>query len=330
MALLRKSLLLSVLLPLISCSGEGPELILRSDNSPAANTNANIVTVSEQQQQQYDPMTNVVDPVLDPISDAEPVADAEPIAPEWLAIPRINRINAPKIDGVAIDYIEGTTELAGEWQNAVQIDNAGALLGINNFMFGNAGQLLDNSTHHWAAMHDGVYFYLLVISDDAGLHWQDNNETRKPWKDDTVELYFDGNHSRLTTYDGVDDFHFLVNLQSSTGENNNTWRSNRRFFNTDESAPIPADFIFSTGIRKGPLSAEPNRGRKDIYEVRIKISELNIELGKPFGFEIQLNDDDDGGNRDAKWAWTHPVGLDSINDFTWQNPSYMNSVVLQP
>jgi len=53
-------------------------------------------------------------------------------------------------------------------------------------------------------------------------------------------------------------------------------------------------------------------------------------LGKPFGFEIQLNDDDDGGSRDAKWAWMHPAGLDSTNDFTWQNPSFMGSAVLQP
>ena len=323
MALLRKSLILSVLLPLMSCSGEGPELISRSDNGPVANSDANITTVPEQQQQ-IDPITNVAESV------PEQTDDVDTTASSWLVIPRIDPSNAPKIDGVAIDYIDGTTKLAGEWQNAVQTDNAGALLGINNFMFGDAAQLLDNSEHHWAAMHDGVYFYLLVISDDAGLHWQDNNEIRKPWKDDTVELYFDGNHSRLTNYDGVDDFQFLINLQSSAGENNSTWRSNRRFFKTDVSAPTPADFIFSTGLRKGPYSVEPNRGRKDIYEFRIKISELNIELGKPFGFEIQLNDDDDGGSRDAKWAWTHPVGLDSTNDFTWQNPSYMNSVVLRP
>ena len=68
--------------------------------------------------------------------------------------------------------------------------------------------------------------------------------------------------------------------------------------------------------------------RKDSYELRIKLSELNIELEKPFGIEIQINDDDDGGTRDEKWGWHHPEGSDDANDYSWQNPSVVGQAIL--
>jgi len=280
MAILRKSFALLVLLPLFSCSGQGPELTLRSDSGLAANEvvssidtasesadgsiqdaeTANNAETEDNTGSTDNPVTVVTvnnsevgitsDPqqsaqisnVTDAIAEQSEIVDST--VSQWVVIPRIDPRNAPKIDASAVDYIDGTTRLAGEWQAAVQSDGTGKLLGINNFMFGDVEQLLDNSTHHWAAMHDGVYFYLLVISDDAGQHQQDNNEIRKPWKDDTVELYFDGNHSRLSNYDGVDDFQFLINLQSNAFESNNTW--------------LPK-----------PNSEDSTRGRKDIYEFRI-------------------------------------------------------------
>ncbi len=243
-------------------------------------------------------------------------------------IPRTDAANAPRINGDTVDYVPGTELLGGEWMFAAQKNAGGVPLDINKFMFGAPEQAFTGGHNHWAAMHDGEYLYLAIVSDDNGMHFQDTNEQRKPWKDDSVELYFDGNHSRLEEYDGVDDFQFIVNLLTPDGSANDSSSVNPMIRTSEYSAILPSDLIFSAGPRKGPRSTDPNRTRKDIYEFRIKLSELNIEIEQPFGFEIQLNDDDDGGTRDSKWAWAHPKGEDAENDYTWQNPSYMGTAIL--
>jgi len=264
-------------------------------------------------------------------SDAPPQATTpEPPASDAVVrIPRTDRPNAPQIDGATLDYITGEDRLDGEWRFAVQRNSFNELLAINRYMFGEPGADNNSAAHQWAALHDGEFLYLLVLSDDAGEHHQDTNEARKPWKDDSVEIFIDGNNSRLTEYDGVDDFHITINLLSPSGTANASYIADPKIRQSDVSATLPSDLIFAAGPEKGPTDpSSAQRGRKDIYEIRIKLSELNIEVGAPFGIEVQINDDDDGGNRDAKWGWYHPSGDTSDNDYTWQNPSFMGTAVL--
>lgn len=266
----------------------------------------------------------------DPANSAE-ASIAPAVAPDndaIIRIPRTDRSNAPVIDGETIDYIGGTELIGGEWQFAAQFDAALQPLAISQFMFGNSDQTSTSAYHHWAVIHDGEYLYLIVVIDDDGEHFQDSNEQRKLWKDDSVELFFDGNNSQLTDYDGVDDFHITVNLQSSPGVANASYGTDPKITGSDQSAAVPGDFVFKAGLNKGPQPSDATRARTDIYEFRIKLSELNIQLDVPFGIEVQFNDDDDGDTRDAKWGWRHPVGNDSSNDFTWQNPSFMGTAVL--
>jgi len=233
----------------------------------------------------------------------------------------------PAIDGALTNYRATIDKLDGEWSSAVTSDHEGNLLDINTLMFGVNESATGN---HWAAMHDGVYLYLLVLSDDAGLHFFDTDETLKPWKDDSVEIFIDGNYSRLSEYDGVDDFGLTINLLDSTGAANSSYVNNPELLQHLNSATLPPDLIFSTGPLRGPISSNINRGRKDLYEIRLKISELNIQVGELFGIEFQINDDDDGNTRDSKLAWQHPPGNDSSNDLTWQTPSTMGSALLLP
>ncbi len=257
-------------------------------------------------------------------ADALASTDNNPI----VRIPRTDRDNAPTIDGAPLDYIAGTELLDGEWRFAAQFNGVNEPLEIGQYMFGEPGTNDVSANHHWAAVHDGIYLYVLVVSDDAGKHFQDTNELRKPWKDDSVELFIDGNNSRLDTYDGVDDFHMTINLLSSIGVSNASYIADPKIRQSDTSATLPADLAFAAGPGNGPAAASAERGRKDIYEIRIKLSELNIEVNAPFGIEVQINDDDNGGSRDAKWAWYHPAGNTSDNDFTWQNPSVMGTAIL--
>jgi len=286
----------------------------------------NPTTTTDDPTSTTDDLTSTTD---DPVETSTQVDMPEsPASAAIVRIPFTDQPNAPKIDADTLDYIAGSQALEGEWRTAVQFNSENNPLAINQYMFGEPGTNNDGANHHWAAKHDGLYLYLLVVSDDAGEHHQDTNEARKPWKDDSIEIFIDGNHSQLTEYDGVDDFHMTINLFSSVDVANSSYDSAAKIRQSDTSATLPSDLLFVAGPRKGPMAVNVARGRKDIYEIRIKLSELNILVGAPFGIEIQINDDDNGGSRDAKWGWNHPEGSNSDNDFTWQNPSYMGTAIL--
>ena len=172
--------------------------------------------------------------------------------PNLVRIPATDSANAPKIDGALIDYIDGTELLDGEWRFAAQSNARNERLAIANKMFGEQKSDLGSGQHHWAVLHDGVYLYLLVISDDAMEHYQDSNEERKPWKDDSIEIFIDGNNSRLENYDGVDDFHITINLKAAGQIANSSFIETPLIRQSDSSAIIPSDFTFSTGLANGP------------------------------------------------------------------------------
>jgi len=62
------------------------------------------------------------------------------------------------------------------------------------------------------------------------------------------------------------------------------------------------------------------------YEIRIDMASASLPIATKFGFDVQVNDDDDGGNRDSKWAWFAPIGDDS----SWFNPSLFGQAILAP
>jgi len=224
-----------------------------------------------------------------------------------------------------VDINLDTNRLTGEWETAIQVDTNDQLLAINTLMESNGVDTTAGTNNRWAALHDGVYLYVLVISDDNAQYRFDTQEERKPWKDDDLELYFDGDNSKLSSYDGVDDFHMHINLiDPVTNQGNDSAGESRRIWQAINSATLPSDIAFAVGLQQGPLFAE-RTFRSDIYEIRIRLSELNIARGLPFGFEVQLNDDDDGDTRDTKYGWSHPAGSDQA----WENPSLLATAVLR-
>ena len=44
------------------------------------------------------------------------------------------------------------------------------------------------------------------------------------------------------------------------------------------------------------------------YEIVIDLASAGIVPGRPFGFEVQLNDDDNGGVVDARFGWFEKSG----------------------
>jgi len=115
-------------------------------------------------------------------------------------------------------------------------------------------------------------------------------------QDDSIEIFIDGNNSKLSAYDGQDDFQF-------------------RF------APL-GDGIVS---RLRPAGQVPenmsgiftyfNGGYKLV--ATIPLAEVGITADSPFGINIEVNDDDNGGSRDYKYAW---IGTENV-DASFFNPS---------
>lgn len=242
-------------------------------------------------------------------------------------VPRISSNNAPVIDGLGAAYDPTELRLVGEWANAAQQGAfAGADLFVDSLMINKGNiNIESNPFHRWAAAHDGTYLYILVLVDDIGQHQSDSPGSLM-WNDDSVEIFTDGNNSKFDSYGDGDDRYFILPLQQFNSPSANiSSQPNSRIAQGFQVAPVPASIEFATGVGTGPLSLRSSTERQDVYEIKIPLSELGISIGSPFGIEIQINDDDDGGDRDSKWGWVHPARTDTDTDMTWQNPSFMGT-----
>ena len=113
------------------------------------------------------------------------------------------------------------------------------------------------------------------------------------WHDDSVELFIDADNSKGDVYDGINDFQVTLSVDSGMD-------------------PVISGFSPpGLGIFYRAIGAT--------MEISINLESAGIEIGKPFGFDVHINEDDNGGDRDAKWGWFEKSGLDR----SWQQPSVL-------
>ncbi|NND92465.1 MAG: hypothetical protein HKN42_16520 [Granulosicoccus sp.] len=238
-------------------------------------------------------------------------------------IPRIASSAAPKLDGKGVK-VDDLGRLTGEWAEAVQNDNSGAPLLIDNLIIDVDAEAADGSPfRRWAAMHDGSYLYVLVIVDDNGDRHRDSGTSLA--QDDSLELFLDGDNSKSTRYDD-NDFHRLIPLQLAGKDRQ---AANSGDIAGPNSSRSPLGLKFTTGIGSGPKGLRRKNWEQDVYELRIDLESAGIDTNAPIGFELQVNDDDGGKNRESKWAWKHPSRADRDVDGTVSNPALMGTVVLE-
>jgi Carbohydrate family 9 binding domain-like/Glycosyl hydrolase family 99/Secretion system C-terminal sorting domain len=154
----------------------------------------------------------------------------------------------------------------------------------------------DFTGSRWRAMYDATYLYVLVEvkdntkTNDSGVNW---------YLDDAVEIFIDGNNSKGTSYDGNNDFQIA-------------------FRYNDAAVYAGSGAIATAGIS---FAMQDIAGGYNL-EARIPWSALNTtpSLGKSFGFEISVDDDDNGGTRDAQ------VSAFSTAGTAYNNPSIFGTV----
>ncbi len=223
-------------------------------------------------------------------------------------IPFSNRI--PSIDGAYGWW---------EWSDAGRSDSKGNYFNINHLNIDNTGTFVDgagstdwralSNSSYWRAKHDGVNLYVLVVIKNEPFYEHINDST-DVWHDDTAELYFDIGNDKSTTY-GPNDFQRLFRYAHNTSDN---------IYDAFNSAPG-----LETHYRSSRAMEMANQ-TQSIYEIKVTLSSLGLGTEERFGFDVQYNDDDDGGDRDTKWSWFAP----SFQDDSWKNPSLFGTAILAP
>jgi len=147
------------------------------------------------------------------------------------------------------------------------------------------------------AMYDKEALYLLVDVADDRL----TSDSMEFWLDDGVEVFIDADNSKSNVY-GENDYQYHFDWDGSSpavGEthHNKTAGVQYAFARTDDGYRLEAKLPWST------LGTTPAAGVK-------------------IGLDVQVNDDDDGGDRDTKRMWY------AERDITWQNPQAFGTAEL--
>ncbi|WP_010180706.1 sugar-binding protein [Aquimarina agarilytica] len=165
---------------------------------------------------------------------------------------------------------------------------------LSNKILGNVTSDNDLSAK-FQAQWDSEYLYILVDVTDDDL----SNDSEQPYQDDSVEIYIDGGNEKSSSYDNND--HQLV-FQ----------------YNSGTVYHYPANQQNPSGVN----FAQTSKNSGYTLETRIAWSFIGInpEIDKPFGLDIHVNDDDNGGNRDKKITWN------ASSDIAWQNTAVFGTV----
>lgn len=205
------------------------------------------------------------------------------------------------------------------WEAATQTTTTGLPLRITNLISGEGPEDRFNGIageHFWRAFHDGTSLYLFILGEDAvdSLHHDSDN----PHDDDSLNIFIDSDNSKNQSYDNVNDYHIVIPLVTRDGEENGTGVPGSRLEPGQNSAVLPPNAIeFGTCICDGFHRA---------WEVKLNMAAFGLSTDAPFGLEIQLDEDNDGGARDARWAWAlHTVRAGNA-EHSEDNPSALASV----
>ncbi|MFT3681093.1 MAG: carbohydrate-binding protein [Ferruginibacter sp.] len=137
-----------------------------------------------------------------------------------------------------------------------------------------------NNTATFGVMWDNNNLYVAMKVIDANLY---SESPANMWEDDAVEVYFDANFNRSTTYDGKDN-------QIIKGYNKST--------------------VFTKSAITGLQHAWAPVAGGYTVEMAIPWSQLGITApaaGTNIGFDVAYDDDDNGGTRDGQAVWNGTI-----------------------
>jgi len=220
---------------------------------------------------------------------------------------------------VAIPYSLNRPNIDGaygwrEWTGATRSDSKGNYLKIDHLMIDVNNQFKDQPRQYynysyWRAKHDGTHLYILAVIYDEPFY-EIFGDSTDIWEDDTADLYFDIGNDKASTY-GSDDYHQLFRYHNMTSDN--------KLVGYNSAPGMNVSYSTSAGM-------EMPGSTRTVYEFKVSLSSIGLVPEQRFGFDIHVNDDIDGGDRDAKWGWFAPSDADN----SWQDPSVFGTAILAP
>ncbi len=184
-----------------------------------------------------------------------------------------------------------------------QIDNQNSLHKveaklINTILQGTISNPRD-LTARWRANWDDLNLYLWVgVVDDIQI-----SDSKQLWADDSIEIYIDADASRNETYDEFNDYHLSFRINDSK-------------ITLGSKTPKEDIKDIKYSMRKSPSG----------YQLSVQIPWTTLRVSpKPehtLGFDIQVNDDDNGYSRDAKISWS------AKSDTAWKDPRVLGTLIL--
>lgn len=188
---------------------------------------------------------------------------------------------APTIDGV-----EDAVWMSADIETISAEKEVVATVSSSNDLSGTLKLLWDDSN---------VYFYS-VITDDTK-----QNDSQNSYEDDAIEIYFDVNNDKATTY-GTNDVQYSFGWDDGTVVG--ALPSGRSVAGITYSVMTTANgYIVEGNIPWSTLQGTP-------------------QLDQLIGLDFMINDDDDGSGRDGKLSWN------AATDDAWQNPSLFGTAIL--
>jgi hypothetical protein len=147
------------------------------------------------------------------------------------------------------------------------------------------------------AMWDADNLYLLVDVADDSL----KNDSDDYWQDDCVEVFIDADNSRSGSYDETD---------------------YQYYFNWDRNRPTMDEARHGRTSNIEFTLVTTDRGYR--AEIKFPWSTLGTEpsVGTRIGLDVHINDDDDGGEREAKLIWY------GKEDNAWEDPGVFGTAEL--
>ncbi len=159
------------------------------------------------------------------------------------------------------------------WDTAIQYD-------LLQSIDGSAANSSDFSAYYKVIWDKDNLYLVINVSDDFLLN---DSPAGLESFDDGVELYLDIGNEKSASYDGVDDHHFLFRWNDPD------------IYHVSEGQINPA----------GALAEFVNTANGYTYEILLPFSVIgNGMQGNVIGIDVQVNDDDNGGNdREARIGW---------------------------
>ncbi|MDZ7316000.1 MAG: T9SS type A sorting domain-containing protein [candidate division KSB1 bacterium] len=221
-------------------------------------------------------------------------------APSWfdangvLHVPKAAK--APVIDGLMDPEV---------YSNVFAAPDTACYLGVREPIF----DWWDFYVMHRMVWKDNMLYIWVCVQDD--ILYRDPGQAT--WQADNVELYFDGDESRGTgVYDGVDDIQLRWTFDEAEADN---------VIDVGYGSS-GANWGFDTSVIEWAIALTEHGYN---LEVAIPYPDLNIEVGRVFGFETQTGDNDGPGEGEVVYyRWKYP-GLNP-----WTQTINHGSAVLDP